>query len=152
MIKVNIILDYNKWKKKLENPDKYFKKRLKVISKMSRFKKKREFSILLTNNEMMKKFNLKFRKKNKSTDVLSFPLNSHFEKKHYIGDIALSFEIINKRSKSSNFSIELDRMWIHGFLHLIGYDHKRLKDFEIMNKEEKFLLKNLYKKIDYKTL
>ena len=51
----------------------------------------------------MKTLNYKFRKKNKITDVLSFPLKN----KNYIGDIAISFEIINKRSKKTNFFLEL---------------------------------------------
>ena len=84
----------------------------------------------------MKNLNYKFRKKNKTTDVLSFPLKN----KNYIGDIAISFEIINKRSKKTNFFLELDKMWIHGYFHLIGYDHKKLKDFKKMAKKENLIL------------
>ena len=89
----------------------------------------------------MKKLNLKFRKKNKPTDVLSFQSNS----KIYIGDIAISYEIVNKRSKLSNFSIEFDRMWVHGYFHLNGYDHKKIKDFKKMVKKENLVLSYLYK-------
>ena len=89
----------------------------------------------------MKNLNFKFRKKNKPTDVLSFQSNEKF----YIGDIAISFEIINKRSKFTNFSIEFDKMWIHGYLHLVGYDHKKLKDFKKMNKKENLILNHLNK-------
>jgi len=89
----------------------------------------------------MKNLNLNFRKKNKPTDVLSFPTKNHM----YIGDIAISYEIINKRSKSSNFFFEFDKMWIHGYLHLIGYDHKKLKDFKKMNKKENLILNYLHK-------
>jgi len=60
-----------------------------------------------------------------------------------LGDIAISYEIINKRSRYSNFSIEFDKMWIHGYLHLLGYDHKKKKDFEKMKKIEDFILNNL---------
>ena len=89
----------------------------------------------------MKNLNYKFRKKNKTTDVLSFPLKN----KNYIGDIAISFEIINKRSKKTNFFLELDKMWIHGYFHLIGYDHKRIKDFENMSKKENLVLNYFHK-------
>jgi len=93
----------------------------------------------------MKKLNFKFRKKNKTTDILSFPLKYLKNKKLYIGDIAISYEIINQRSKLSNFSVEFDKIWIHGFLHLIGYDHKKLKDFKKMQKKEQLILNHFYK-------
>ena len=144
MIKANVILENLKWKKKFKDPIAYFKKKLNKLSKISNFdKKKQEFSILLTDNKKMKNLNYKFRKKNKPTDVLSFPLNNQIKQNEYIGDIAISFEIINKRSKKSNFFLELDRMWIHGYLHLIGYDHKKLKDFNKMSKKENLILKYL---------
>ena len=146
MIKANVILDHSKWKKKLKNPENYINKKLIKLSKISPFaKKKQEFSILLTNNEKMKSLNSKFRKKKKPTDVLSFPLKNFFKKNFYIGDIAISFEIINKRSKKSNFYIEFDKMWIHGYLHLIGYDHKKLVDFKKMTKKENIVLNYLHK-------
>ena len=148
MIKANVILDHYKWKNKIKNPNKYFKNKINKLNKIGSFKKKKyEFSVLLTNNRKMKNLNFKFRKKNKPTDVLSFP-SHHIEKKSvYIGDIAISFEIVNQRSKNSNFFIELDKMWIHGYFHLIGYDHKKIKDFKKMNKKENLVLDYLYKKI-----
>ena len=142
MIKANVIVGHFKWKKKIKNPDNYFKNKLKKISKILFLKKKKqEFSILLTCNKEMKNLNNKFRKKNKTTDVLSFPLKNN----NYIGDIAISYEIINKRSKKSNFFLELDKIWIHGYFHLIGYDHKKLKDFKKMNKKENLVLKHFHK-------
>ena len=143
MIKANVILDYSKWKNKIKDPNNYLKKKLRKLSRFSYFKKKKqEFSILLTNNKKMKNLNFKFRKKNKPTDVLSFQSNDNI----YIGDIAISYEIVNKRSKLSNFFIEFDKMWIHGYLHLLGYDHKKLKNFKKMNKKENLILNYFYKK------
>ena len=94
----------------------------------------------------MKSLNFKFRKKNNHTDVLSFPLRLVEKKNVYIGDIAISFEIINRRSKTSNFFLELDKMWIHGYFHLIGYDHKKVEDFKKMIKKENSVLNYFYKK------
>ena len=146
MIKANVILDYSKWKNKIKNPKNYIKKRLKKFSKIPNFqRKKQEFSILLTNNKKMKSLNFKFRKKNISTDVLSFPAKDHIHNRKYIGDIAICYEIINKRSKTSNFFLEFDKMWIHGYFHLIGYDHKKLKDFKNMAKKENLVLKYFHK-------
>ena len=62
------------------------------------------------------------------------------QKNFYIGDIAASYEIINSRSKKNNFISEFDKVWIHGLLHLIGYDHIRNKDYYKMHKIEKRIL------------
>ena len=91
MIKVNIHLGSPKWLKKIKNPKNYFNKKFHKLNKILNKKKKIELSILLTDNQNMKKLNFKFRGKKKPTDVLSFP----FDKKDYIGDIAISFEFVN---------------------------------------------------------
>ena len=138
MIKANVILDYSKWKNKIKNPNNYLEKKLRKLSRIPTFeKKKQEFSILLTNNKKMKNLNFKFRKKNKITDVLSFQTNES----RYIGDIAISYEIVNKRSKLTNFFLEFDKMWIHGYFHLTGHDHKKFKDYKKMAKKENLILK-----------
>ena len=135
MIKANVISGHLSWKRILKKPNDYLKKRLEILSKTPSFKKKNhEFSILLTNDKEMKKLNNKFRKKNKTTDVLSFPTKIQNKNRLYVGDIALSYEIIKHRSKETNFFLEFDKMWIHGYLHLIGYDHKKNFDFIKMTK------------------
>ena len=91
----------------------------------------------------MKNLNKKYRKINKPTDVLSFPLNMKIKSKIYLGDIAISYEIVNKRSYNSSFVYELDKMWIHGYLHLSGYDHIKNLDFEKMYKKENLIFKQL---------
>jgi len=146
MIKANVILDFSKWRYKIKNPNIYFKKKLQKLSTIPSFKNKnQEFSILLTNSKKIKSLNYKFKKINKPTDVLSFPTQNVFKNNSYIGDIAICFEILNKRSKTSNFFLEFDKMWIHGYFHLIGYDHKKLKDFERMRKKENLILQYFHK-------
>jgi len=150
MIKVNVVIDDPSWKKEIKNPEKYVRQKIKKLFKVLPLKnKKQEFSIFLTSNNKMKELNKKFRKKNSPTDVLSFPLKNIINNNLYIGDIAVSFEIINKRSKLTNFNIEFDKMWIHGYLHLVGYDHQKLKDFKKMNKKENLIFNHLNKKIDF---
>ena len=147
MIKVNVEINNKSWHKKIKEPKKYFNRKLKKISKIIKFFKYKNvtFTILLTNSLNMKKLNKKFRKKNKSTDILSFPTfarkNLKFlkDKKIYIGDLAASYEIINSRSKK-NFLAEFDKVWVHGLLHLIGYDHIKDRDYDVMNKIEKRIL------------
>ena len=146
MIKANVIYSHSNWKRIIKKPDDYLNKRLKILSKAPLFKKKNhEFSILLTNDKKMKNLNFKFRKKNKTTDVLSFPIKIKNNKRLYIGDIAVSYEIIKERAKETNFLLEFDKLWIHGYLHLIGYDHKKLKDFKKMIRKEKLILKYFHK-------
>jgi len=148
MIKVNIEINNKSWNKKIKKPKKYFNQKLKKVSKLiDIFKKKNiTFTILLTNSKTMKKLNNKFRKNNKTTDVLSFPfftpkyLQSIKEKNIYIGDIAISYEIINLRSKKITFSVNFDQAWVHGLLHLLGYDHIQNKDYFKMNTIEKRIL------------
>ena len=151
MIKVNVEVNSKSWHKKIQNPKKYFGKKLKKISKIVKFfnGKNITFTILLTSSLNMKKLNKKFRNQNKSTDVLSFPFspsnNLKFTKKKifYLGDIATSYEIINSRSKKNNFLLEFDKAWVHGLLHLIGYNHVKNKDYFKMNKMEKKILNSI---------
>ena len=151
MIKVNVEVDNKSWHKKIKNPKRYFNKKLKKISKIVKFFKGKNiiFTILLTSSLNMRKLNKKFRNRNKSTDVLSFPFlpsnNLKFikQKKFYIGDLAASYEIINFRSKKNNFLLEFDKVWVHGLLHLIGYNHVKNKDFFKMNKIEKKILDSI---------
>ena len=143
MIKAEIVVDFPKWKTKIKNPNIYLKKKIKKLSSIKSLKKKNfEFTLLLTNKTIIKNLNKKFRKKNKETDVLSFPIKSHLNK-NYKGDIAICYEIINLRAKKTNFNIEFDKMWIHGLLHLLGYNHVKQKDYEQMLKREQDILKRV---------
>ena len=150
MINADVVVENKLWNKKIKNPSNYIKKKIKKISKFNSLKKRRfSLTILLTGNSKMKYLNKKFRNKNKTTDVLSFPnlgivdLKKRTNTKTYLGDIALSYEIINRRSKTSNFDLEFDKVWIHGYLHLLGYDHKKIKDYKVMKKIEKKIIKIL---------
>ena len=146
MIKANVISGHSNWQRIIKKPNDYLKNRLRILSKAPSFRNKNhEFSILLTNDKEMKNLNYKFRKKNKTTDVLSFPIKIKNKKKLYVGDLAISYEIIRKRSKETNFFIEFDKMWIHGYLHLIGYDHKKNNDYKKMFRKEKSILKYFHK-------
>ena len=152
MIRVNVEINKKTWCKKITNPKKYFQKKLKKISHIIKFFKNKNvtFTILLTNDENIKKLNKRFRNKNKSTDVLSFPffplknLKSTKLKNYYLGDIAVCYEIVEKRSEENNFLFEFDKVWIHGLLHLVGYDHIKNKDYYKMLKVEKKILNLIY--------
>ena len=148
MNNVNVEVNSKLWLKKIKNPKKYLNKKLKKISKNIKFFKNKNitFTILLTNSANIKRLNKKFRKINKSTDVLSFPsfsarkLKLIKETEIYIGDVAVSYEFIYLRSKKNSFLKEFDKVWLHGFLHLIGYDHIKNQDYYKMNKIEKRII------------
>ena len=148
MINVDVVVENKLWNKKIKYPSNYIKKKIKKIFKFNSLKKRRfSLTILLTDNSKMKYLNKKFRNRNKTTDVLSFPnlgtadLKKKTNTKIYLGDIAVSYEIINRRSKDSNFDLEFDKMWIHGYLHLLGYNHKKVRDYKAMKKMEDKILK-----------
>ena len=147
MIKANVEINNKLWKDKIQNPKNYLNNKLKKVSNIINFfeKKNFTFTILLTNSSKIKKLNKKFRKKNEYTDALSFPFFSqnNFKSKEnffYIGDLAVSYEVINLRSKKSNFFEEFDKAWVHGLLHLVGYDHIKNKDYYKMIRVEKKIL------------
>tara|TARA_B100001248_G_C27342926_1_gene437243 strand:- start:775 stop:1233 length:459 start_codon:yes stop_codon:yes gene_type:complete len=145
MIKINIITNNNGWKNYIKNPKKYFEKNIKRINKG--FIKYRKniiyFTLLLSGDKEIRKLNKQFRKKNKTTDVLSFPFYNKKDlvnklkrdKEVYLGDIILNLNKINDKNK--NFKNNFNKLWIHGLVHLFGYKHKKDKDFYHMRKIEK---------------
>ena len=149
MINAEIVIDNVSWKKKLKNVDLFINKILKSFPKKYQFNgKKVILTVLLSNNKKIKQLNKKFRKKDKPTDILSFPLGKKISKSIiYLGDIIISYDFINK-PKSLNifqFKDKLAKIFIHGFLHLVGFDHIKVSEFKKMNKEE-LKIYNLVKK------
>jgi len=115
-------------------------------------KNKFKFTLLLSDHKEIKELNKKFRKKNKTTDILSFPfyekksLNQLLKKKLndiYLGDIIINLNKIKKMTKNESFHLSFDKIWIHGLVHLLGYRHKSNFDFSIMKKLENKLLLSL---------
>jgi probable rRNA maturation factor len=87
-----------------------------------------ELSIALVGDKEMRPLNAKYRKKNKTTDVLSFPAdNPATAKRVLLGDVIISVEQARRQAKERNHSLkrEMVILLIHGILHLLGYDHER---------------------------
>ena len=152
MISIDVVSENNLWSKKIKKPHFFFNSLVKVFPKKYRFiKKKISLTILLSNNKKIKKLNKKFRNKNKSTDILSFPSEKkiNIKKLHYIGDIIVSYEFMNKPKALSalEFKCKVTKIFIHGFLHLLGYDHIKLKDFKEMLIVEENIYQTIEKKI-----
>ena len=153
MIKINIISNKKTWYRYLNNPSKFIQNKTNKLNKKIKIYKKKVIycTLLLTGEKEIKKLNKKFRKKNKSTDVLSFPFYSKEElnkklkkeKEIYLGDIVININEIKSKQNKDFFKIEFNKLWIHGLVHLFGYDHKRNKDFKNMNRIEKKYLSYL---------
>ena len=108
--------------------------------------------IFISNNKCIKKLNKDFRNKNKATDILSFPLSEKKKifKQTYIGDIVISYDFIDKpKSQDSKvFKQKLIKIFIHGFLHLLGFDHVKNIDYLKMLKEEKKIYQSVISKLN----
>ena len=154
MIKIDVFIKDKNWKKHISNPAKYLKDKVKFINSSILFNKKYiNFSILLAGNKEIKMLNNKFRKKNKTTNILSFPFYKRNEIKKkiknedriYLGDIILNFYKIKKKARKNEFEKEFNKLWIHGLLHLLGYQHDTNKDFYKMRELENRIFKQTEK-------
>ena len=152
MIKVEVVVDNNKWKKKIKRANYFFNKVLRFFPKKYKFEKKKIiFSLSLSDNKKIKKLNKKFRKKNKPTDVLSFNYNDKLQNNDFhLGEIIISYNFMNqpKNISNLNFKNKVVKIFIHGFLHLLGHDHKKNSDFFKMQREENKLFNLLENKIE----
>ena len=150
MIKADVLITNREWTKYISNPKLYIAKKLKRFEKKISLFKNNDltFSIQLSGDIEVKKLNKKFRKKTKTTDILSFPscekevLKKTLvkNKKFYLGDVIINLSQIIQQSKKSNFKFTFDRIWVHGLTHLFGYRHKSNKDFFAMQKIEDKIL------------
>ncbi len=148
MIKINVFSDEKAWSNRLKNKGLFFKKICNSFPKKYLFlQKKVSFSLLLSNNHNIQRLNKNFRNKNKPTDILSFPLNQKrkLSKEIYLGDIIISYNFINKPKlqKSKNFKQKLIKTFIHGFLHLLNFNHIKDNDYKKMLKEEERIYKSV---------
>ena len=153
MISINVFSEEKAWSKKLKKKEIFFNKICKSFPKKYRFvNKKIRLTLLLSNNRNIKKLNKSFRSKNKSTDILSFPFEKKFKitNNNYIGDIIISYNFLNK-PKSQDlklFKKKLIKTFIHGFLHLLGFDHIRNKEYKEMIKVENKIYESVISKFE----
>lgn len=139
------------FKQQIEAINSYIKKLSKrVIVSESNLSEVNEviISVLLTNDDSIRQLNHDFRGKDKATNVLSFPMQESLENPDtsvYLGDIALSYETVADEAVKQNksFKDHFTHLYIHGMLHLMGYDHEHDQDAEIMEAKEIAILKDL---------
>ena len=153
MININVLSEEKAWSAKLKKKEYFFKQVCSLFPKKYKFSNKKiSLTLLLSNNKCIKKLNKEFRNKNKSTDILSFPFSKKIKlsKKTYIGDIIISFNFMNKPKSQNikNFKEKIIKTFIHGFLHLLGFDHIKNSDYKKMIREEDKIYKSVISKIN----
>jgi len=116
------------------------KKIARLVLKELDVPKDTELSITLTDDIQMRELNRSYRQIDRTTDVLSFP-QSEGPDFTLLGDIVISIDTAARHSVSYGVSLheELKKLIIHGILHLLGHDHKKKKETQIMRGKEKEL-------------
>ena len=129
----------------------------KCFEEQDLLKTKLYVSIILTTPDQIQEMNATYRKINKATDVLSFPMfekeeleNINTQIEEPLGDIVVSIQQVEIQAKEyeHSFERELAYMIVHGFCHLIGHDHIELSDRKIMREKEEKILSKLQLTID----
>ncbi len=113
-------------------------------------------TVTLTNPENIRKINEEYRNMDRATDVLSFPMferdelevkikNNDFEYEDILGDLVISIEKVKEQAQEygHSFERELSYMLVHGFYHLMGYDHIKEEDKKEMRPKEEKILNDL---------
>lgn len=134
-------------------PESFFLKIAKVVLAGEKIKNG-EVSLVIVGDSLMRKLNYQYRKKNRATDVLSFPADSllfenlkipELEKSPMLGEIVLCPNFIQKNAKifQTSFGEELKLCFIHGLLQLLGYEHEKdaQKAVSLQQKEKFYLTK-----------
>ncbi len=153
MIRLDVVSEEKNWSKKIKKKEIFFHSICKSFPKKYQFMNKKIFlTLLLSNNKGVKKLNKKFRNKNKATDILSFPIEKKIKLKDnsYLGDIIISYNFMDnpKNQEIKLFKEKVIKIFIHGFLHLLGFNHIKTKDYLVMFKEERKIYQSVIKKID----
>ena len=150
MINIDVLSEDKNWSKKIKKKEIFFNSICKAFPKRYQFRNKKILlTLMLSNNKKIKKLNRIFKKKNKPTDILSFPIQKKvkIQNKTYLGDIIISYNFMSQKKEKKLFEEKVIKTFIHGFLHLLGFDHVKSKDYKKMLKEEKKIYQSVIKKI-----
>jgi probable rRNA maturation factor len=120
----------------------------RAIAAAAKATSRSELSIVLTDDAEMRTLNRRWRGKNRPTNVLSFPSgesNLQRGRPRHLGDIVIAYETAAREAigESKPFAHHLAHLTVHGFLHLLGYDHDKNDDAEKMERLERTILKRI---------
>lgn len=159
MINIDLVVKSRAWAKEEYGFIEKISEKLIKLSDLNLLIKKNielDLTIFLVSDIQIKKLNNKYRNKDKATDVLSFPTTElkfidqksieNFKMPYfYLGDIFLSYQTIKNDAKSQlkTFKNHVTHLILHSILHLIGYDHIKKNDAEIMENKEIAILSKM---------
>jgi probable rRNA maturation factor len=161
VLKIDVLVASDRWKKNARTAGKTTTASAQAIVRRAvtraaeavLAKGEGELAIVLTDDAAIRLLNRDWRGVDAATNVLSFPAKNADGKKpangkktaEHFGDIVLAFETIAReaRGESKPFAHHLSHLAVHGFLHLVGYDHEREKDAEVMEDTERAILRQL---------
>jgi probable rRNA maturation factor len=143
---IEAAVDCPKWEK-LSNLDAFLAESLRVVldETGADVREGAEVSFLFCDDARIRELNRQFRGQDKPTNVLSFPGPEPLDEAQFLGDIALAFETIAREAQEQGKSLEdhCRHMIVHGFLHLLGYDHEESVEAEEMEATEIRILQAL---------
>ena len=147
-----MIIDINDETNQLEqNQLELLEKLLDYAREKEEIENDAELSITIVDNETIQEINKQYRDKDQPTDVISFALEEHGEEEieirgdnlpRHLGDIIISIEKVNEQANEygHSFNRELGFLAVHGFLHLLGYDHMTTEEEKEMMERQDHLL------------
>jgi probable rRNA maturation factor len=127
-------------------------KEITIIKKLINYaiaierEKNLEFNIIFVNNEKIRELNRTYRRIDDYTDVISFALEDYsdinYVDKRLLGDIYISVDKAKEQAQTEKHSLlwELSFLAIHGFLHLLGYNHENEDDKNVMFSKQELML------------
>lgn len=145
---INIINNtkYNEFNKYYKDLEEYYQKTLKIL----KLKDEYVLSLIICGPIKIKKINRDYRNIDKVTDVISFALLDSNEQEYYedqieLGDIFINRNRVLSQAKEYGHSVrrEFVFLFVHGLLHLLGYDHMTLEDEKVMFKLQKKITDDL---------
>jgi probable rRNA maturation factor len=143
VLKIDIMVDSKRWKDAAKSKT-VVRRAIGQAASATRSTKRAELAIVLTDDSAIRELNRDWRGIDKATNVLSFPAKNGGPQPH-LGDIVLAFETIEREAESEQkpFAHHLAHLAVHGFLHLVGYDHERDNDARQMEQAERDILRRL---------
>ena len=146
--KIDIMVDSKRWKEPAKAKA-VVRRAVGQAAAATRSTPRAELAIVLTDDSAIRALNRDWRGIDKATNVLSFPARNAGPRRDdpqpHLGDIVLAFETIEREAKSEHKPLthHLAHLAVHGFLHLVGYDHERDKDAREMEQAERDILRQL---------
>jgi probable rRNA maturation factor len=142
-LKIDVVVDSKRWKDP-QGAKSIVRRAVTRAAATTRSTRGAELAIVLTDDSAIRVLNRDWRGINKATNVLSFPAKNGGAAPH-LGDIVLAFETIEREAQGEHkpFAHHVAHLAVHGFLHLLGYDHERDEDALAMEQAERDILRQL---------